>query len=386
MLNRYMVNLKPFRSKTKKNKKTQQKRKIKFKQSGGNPDIIDLSGINNQYNETQKYINSQQVKDDLQKLVDTYMKLESSYQDKKTNLMNDYQYHLQNNNQPQLISINHDLMNRDKDYHKNKNVIINQINHIRDYVKDNKCHFMEQLGIQKIEPTIETDSMTCPKCYKTGLGVMLIPEADNSYKCPVCAVKVNHNENMMVDMNNNLNANINPKSNSCLQNALQNPIPGMDVQTQIQQCMMQEKVSLDEIDVAYLKKHNELMTIYKAYQNLYKKVLEYKDKADNNVKAVRVHSFLSRQQLSKMVQDQDKIMSSIEKMQHNMVTKGVLKKEEVVNVKQFTGDKIQQLNNNLGNQIDKLMSTDAGIDNNSKRKILKMVDGGDFQGKLFQIA
>ena len=184
------------------------------------------------------------------------------------------------------------------------------------------------------------------------------------------------------------------KSRDCVTEVLKNPKPGVDIETQIKQCMMQENVSLNEIDTAYLKKHNELMTLYKAYQNLYAKVIEYKDKLDD-VKSVRVSTILTREQLAKMVDDQEKIMSSIGQMQKNMVEKGVLTPSETVDVENISGKQIEDLNANLGKQLNSIVSTDQSnhVDGKTKKHINNLVKQqqnnkdkqDDFKGKIMQI-
>jgi hypothetical protein len=468
------------------------KNKNGYKNDSGRNNI----GIPN-YNNTQNYINLNNIKNDLKNLVFDYSKLENAYKVKHTEIMKIYKaytdlYHKaksQNNTrdknkyQNKLISINNDMTSCTKKYWTDKDTILVRINNIRDYVKNNKEYFINKLGLNKVDvnntlnnnnninnnnnmhkfsnnyntKTIEelkvieeeNNTVKCPKCKKVGMGVLMIPEPipkqetvkplinqhiyvqPVKYKCPMCMHIAPENcevpqQTHQIQQPQLLNQQImnltnllqqvketkrEPKTettmlqqgfkiesadtkNKCMEQVLKNPKPGIDLQQQVQQCMMQEKVSLNEIDVAYLKKHNELMTMYKAYQQLYAKVNEYKDKLDE-VKSVRVSSFLTREQLSKMVEDQERIMGSLATMQQNMVIKGVLSPSETVDVSQFTGKQIEDLNNNLGNQINSIVKDKQpiGIDEKTKRQINSLLNQQkkekdnkeEFKGKILQI-
>ena len=158
--------------------------------------------------------------------------------------------------------------------------------------------------------------------------------------------------------------------------------------------MMQENVSLSEIDVEYLKKHNELMTMYKAYQQLYAKVIEYKDKLDD-IKSIRVSSILTREQLSKMVGDQARIMTSLSTMQNNMVMKGILNPSETVDVEKYNGKQLQDLNTNLGQQLNSIVNDKQPlhVDDSTKKRISQLLkqqekhkdNKPEFKGKIMQI-
>jgi hypothetical protein len=453
------------------------------------PSIIMNNSIPN-YNNTQKYINLNDIKNDLKNLVSNYLKLENAYKIKHNEIMKVYkaytdlyqQAKFHNNNDEskyknKLISINNDMVSCTKKYMKDKDTILININNIRDYVKNNKEYFINKLGLSKVEvnnslnnnnnmhkfsnnyntKTIEelkiieeeNNTVKCPKCQKVGMGVLMIPEPmpkkepvkpvinqhiyvqPVKYKCPMCMHIAPQNcqvpqQNQQTQQTQILNQQImnltnllqqaketkpEPKQettilqqglkmessnskNKCMEEVLKNPKPGIDLQQQVQQCMMQEKVSLNEIDIAYLKKHNELMTMYKAYQQLYAKVNEYKDKLDD-VKSVRVSSFLTREQLSKMVEDQERIMGSLATMQQNMVVRGVLSPSETVDVSQITGKQIEDLNNNLGNQINSIVKEKQpiGIDERTKRQINSLLNQqkkekdnkDEFKGKILQI-
>jgi hypothetical protein len=538
MNNGYTVNLKSF----KKNKGATRKKHIntrmqshhknktkQYTQSGGAWNVGNFDKINQTYNANDKYIDVHQIKKDLKHLVDTYIKLESAYKRKHGEVMTLYQAYtdlyqtsVKQNNKTEgdkykgkLFSINSDIIQQEEHYHKNRDVVLAHINNIKSYIKNNKQHFIEVLGLQKINTvttdngfnsnkpikdftsinhmentsniinqtkqnnnynnnnfnpqnirtvdeikiinSMNNDTQKCPKCRKVGMGVVMIPKTEPQpepkpiqqtqqtpnihqhiyiqqpppaqYQCPMCMVVAPANtqhmhqthqlqqlqqtvnkppEQMMTSMMQQIQQHTeiskNPKINECYQQALQNPVSGMSMEQQVQQCIMQNKVSLDEIDIAYLKKHNELMTIYKAYQTLYGRVIEYKKKLDE-VKPVRIHSVLTREQLSRMVKDQDRIMNSISVMQQNMVQQGILQQSETVDVNNFTGKEIQQLNHNLGEQLNKIVQTKPSInlDEKTKAQITQIISeqqqkqnelgigiqGGEgnetFSGKILQI-
>jgi uncharacterized protein (UPF0335 family) len=351
-----------------------------------------------------------------------------------------------------------DYVKNNKDYFIDKlglskvdvnNTLNNNNNNMHKFSNNYNTKTIEELKI--IEE--ENNTVKCPKCKKVGMGVLMIPEPTPKkepvrpvinqhiyvqpvkYKCPMCMHIKPQNcqvpqQNCQVPQQNQQTQILNqqimnltnllqqtketkpePKTettmvqqglkmessnskNKCMEEVLKNPKQGVDLQQQVQQCMMQEKVSLNEIDVAYLRKHNELMTMYKAYQQLYAKVNEYKDKLDD-VKSVRVSSFLTREQLSKMVEDQSRIMGSLATMQQNMVVKGVLSPSETVDVSQITGKQIDDLNNNLGNQINNIVKEKQsnGIDSKTKRQINSLLNQqknqrdnkDEFKGKILQI-
>jgi len=151
----------------------------------------------------------------------------------------------------------------------------------------------------------------------------------------------------------------------------------IDIKKEVDTCIKEDNVSLEEIDVAYLRKHNELMTLYKAYQKLYGKTVEYKSKLDN-IRPVRVQSILSREQMARMVDVQNKIMSGVAVMQENMLKKGILTVEEIVPINNVSGKEIEKLNDNLEKQIQTLIQKDDfEIDDTTKQGIRDMVENKD---------
>lgn len=456
-----------YKTKSKTQKRLYKKKSRKINQFGGSI-----------YNNTHKYIDLTQIKTDLQKLVSTYVDLEKAYKVKHGEVMTLYKSYMdlyqtaksENNKtdeskcQNKLLNINNTILEQEKIYNNNKNSVLREINHIRDYIKDNKQYFIDKLGMninhnnnnnnnnnlytfnsQGRNKTIDelkiieenNDTHKCPRCQNSGMGVIMIPEPirqpkmirpvvnqhiyikEQEYKCPMCMhtqcqppQQPQQTQQQSQPIVNQQILNLSsllqqqpqqpqqPKSKTpnkqdlCLEDALRHPKQGIDLQTQIQQCMIQENVSLAEIDVEYLKKHNELMTMYKAYQQLYAKVIEYKDKLDD-VKSINVSSILTREQLSKMVGDQARIMSSLSTMQNNMVMKGVLNPSETVDVDKYNGKQLQELNTNLGQQLNSIVSNKPpeNIDDSTKKRISQLLkqqqkdkdNKPEFKGKIMQI-
>jgi len=89
------------------------------------------------------------------------------------------------------------------------------------------------------------------------------------------------------------------------------PNPGNDKYSE-------EKISVNDLDNAYLQKHNELLTVFKAYQNLYNKVLNYKEQLEK-YKNLPTGSSITRCHMEKMIKDQRFVMDMIDKMQDNLV-------------------------------------------------------------------
>lgn len=324
--------------------------------------------IEDKYNNPQVYIGNDIIKNDVSNLVKLYVDTDKQYNNVYPKLQKNELYQLQNNTQTQ------------------KQQIINQINNISGYIHDNKTIYINKLGLnsnhipkyeQPVEPRtkyakgglevvpiannnepkiINNGNVKCNKCLKIGIGVMMIPGQNQTYTCPMCM----HTPS------------VDPKYKLCLQLALQNGYEGINLDKKVQECMLNDKVSLNEIDLAYIKKHNELMTMYKAYQKLYEKTLDYKNQL-STFKAVRVDSILTREQLSKMVKDQEDIMNGLDTMQKNMVKEGILTENELVPVHQYTGKEVHKLNNGLQNQIGKIVAVDK-IDNYTKQGVVKLMN------------
>ena len=117
----------------------------------------------------------------------------------------------------------------------------------------------------------------------------------------------------------------------------------------------EEKISVKELDEAYLQKHNELITVFKAYQNLYTKVLNYKDQLEKY----------------KKLKDQRFVMDTIDKMQDNLVSKKVLTDSEKVLITPVASnpDNMNAFNDTMRNQIHHIIDRQIDINPNTKSKI-----------------
>ena len=132
----------------------------------------------------------------------------------------------------------------------------------------------------------------------------------------------------------------------------------------------EEKISVSELDEAYLQKHNELMTVFKAYQNLYTKVLNYKEELEK-YKKLSTSSSISRCDMEKMLKDQRFVMDMIDKMQDNLVSNKVLTDSEKVLVTPVASnpDNMNAFNDTMRNQIKHIIERQVDINPNTKSKI-----------------
>ena len=132
----------------------------------------------------------------------------------------------------------------------------------------------------------------------------------------------------------------------------------------------EEKISVSELDEAYLQKHNELMTVFKAYQNLYTKVLNYKEQLEK-YKKLPTGSSISRCEMEKMLKDQRFVMDMIDKMQDNLVSNKVLTDSEKVLVTPVASnpDNMNAFNDTMRNQIKHIIDRQVDINPNTKSKI-----------------
>ena len=140
----------------------------------------------------------------------------------------------------------------------------------------------------------------------------------------------------------------------------------------------EEKISVSELDDAYLQKHNELMTVYKAYQNLYNKVLNYKEQLDK-YKKLPTGSSISRCQMEKMIKDQRFVMDMIDKMQDKLVRDNVLPPSEKVVVAPVAShpENMGAFNDTVRNQIRHIIDRNVDIHPGTKNKIENLL--GQYQ-------
>jgi hypothetical protein len=132
----------------------------------------------------------------------------------------------------------------------------------------------------------------------------------------------------------------------------------------------EEKISINELDDAYLQKHNELLTVFKAYQNLYNKVLNYKEQLEK-YKQLPTGSNISRCQMEKMIKDQRFVMNMIDKMQDNLVDNKIIDNSEKVLITPVAShpENMNTFNNTMREQIQHIINRNIDINPNVKTKI-----------------
>ena len=132
----------------------------------------------------------------------------------------------------------------------------------------------------------------------------------------------------------------------------------------------EEKITVGELDNAYLQKHNELMTVYKAYQNLFNKVLHYKDELDK-YKKLPTGSLISRNHMDKLVADQGFVMNMIDKMQDQLISQNIISNTEKVPVNPVISNpqNIETFNNTMRDQIKHIIDRQVEVKPNMKTKI-----------------
>lgn len=132
----------------------------------------------------------------------------------------------------------------------------------------------------------------------------------------------------------------------------------------------EEKINIKELDDAYLQKHNELMTVYKAYQNLFNVVLNYKEQLDK-YKLLPTGSSISRTHMDKLIKDQGFVMDMIDKMQDQLVSKNIISNLEKVPVNPVTShpENIGTFNNTMRDQIKHIIDRQVEVKPDMKMKI-----------------
>jgi len=131
-----------------------------------------------------------------------------------------------------------------------------------------------------------------------------------------------------------------------------------------------EKINVKELDEAYLQKHNELMTVFKAYQNLYNKVLNYKEQLEQ-YKKLPTGSSISRCEMEKLLKDQRFVMDMIDKMQDNLVDNKIIDDSERVPVAPVVShpENMGAFNNTIRDQIKHIIDRRVDMDSGVKNKI-----------------
>jgi len=136
-----------------------------------------------------------------------------------------------------------------------------------------------------------------------------------------------------------------------------------------------EKITVKELDHAYLQKHNELMTVYKAYQNLFSKTVGYKDELDK-YKQLPTGSLISRNQMDKLIADQGFVMNMIDKMQDQLIDKNILSTTEKVPVNPVAShpQNIETFNNTMRDQIKHIIDRRVEVKPMMKTKIENLLN------------
>ena len=131
-----------------------------------------------------------------------------------------------------------------------------------------------------------------------------------------------------------------------------------------------EKITVKELDHAYLQKHNELMTVYKAYQTLFNKTVDYKDEIDK-YKQLPTGSLISRNQMDKLIADQGFVMNMIDKMQDQLIDKNIISTVDKVPINPVAShpQNIETFNNTMRDQIKHIIDRRVEVKPTMKTKI-----------------
>jgi len=135
-----------------------------------------------------------------------------------------------------------------------------------------------------------------------------------------------------------------------------------------------ETIAIDELDNAYLQKHNELMIVYKAYQKLFNKVLNYKNELEQ-YKKLPTRSSISRTNMNKLVSDQSFVMNMIDKMQDTLIDNKVMDNSDKIPVHPVTSHpkNIDTFNNTMKKQITNIVDSQSIIKPKLKTSIDKVL-------------
>ena len=112
------------------------------------------------------------------------------------------------------------------------------------------------------------------------------------------------------------------------------------------------------------------MTVFKAYQNLYNKVLNYNEQLEQ-YKKLPTGSSISRCEMEKLLKDQRFVMDMIDKMQDNLVDNKIIDDSERVPVAPVVShpENMGAFNNTIRNQIKHIIDRRVDMDSGVKNKI-----------------
>ena len=136
----------------------------------------------------------------------------------------------------------------------------------------------------------------------------------------------------------------------------------------------EKNIAINELDNAYLQKHNELMIVYKAYQKLFNKVLNYKSELEQ-YKKLPTHSSISRTHMNKLVSDQSFVMNMIDKMQDKLIDNKVINTSDKIPIHPVTSHprNIDTFNNTMKKQITTIVDSQSTIKPKLKSSIDKVL-------------
>lgn len=131
-------------------------------------------------------------------------------------------------------------------------------------------------------------------------------------------------------------------------------------------------VDINTLDKAYLKKHNELVQMFKAYQVLFQKVGDYKTKLDK-YKKMATSPLISNQKMKKLLDDQKFIMSSVDEMQKQLMDMNIIKPEERIPTNPVINQtkNIGMFNDRLKKQMNNILIKRQNIDTSSDDRNIK---------------
>ena len=136
----------------------------------------------------------------------------------------------------------------------------------------------------------------------------------------------------------------------------------------------QSGVNIEQLDKAYINKHNELMNIYKAYQILFNKANKYKNDLDK-VKSLSTSKLINNNTMKKMLEDQKYVMNSVSKMQDQLVNNNILKPEERVPTEPVVShpQNMKHFNDYIKTQINSMINQKSNLNPKTKDKLIGLL-------------
>jgi len=315
-------------------------------------------------------------------LIKDYIKLDKSFRLKHDALKTLYQAYLELykkykntgvNNQNMTLVSNFDITTATDSKHTE------MIHNIRNEMKDNNTNLYRErlLILKRIRETPDLCPVKKEKICGKLLAIFKSPPITD-YK-PIELEQVDMPPIYNAPSNlNNLN-NINNRSTDYIRS-----IPTLDlnksntINSIVQDSNPDKKISVNELDHAYFQKHNELMTVYKAYKNLFQKTLGYKDDLDE-YKKLNTGSSITNGQMNKLMDDQKFVMNMIDKMQDELIDRKIINTSEKIPVAPVANNpqNITFFNNTARDQIKHIIQRDIDITPEAKTSIARILTGLD---------